>query len=128
MSGAPLIEVRNLEVHFAVRRRQLGTAKPWLRAVDGVKCEIAPGETLCMVGESGCGKTTLGRAVIRLIDPANGTIIFERKDITRLRGSALRSQRRGFQIIFQDPYGSFDPRLTVQDLIGEALDIHRLAS
>jgi ABC-type microcin C transport system duplicated ATPase subunit YejF len=79
------------------------------------------------VGESGCGKTTLGRAAIRLIEPTSGEIFFERQNITRVNGSTLRSLRRGFQMIFQDPYGSLDPRLPVEDLIGEALDIHGLA-
>src|SRR3954447_9419875 len=127
MSGAPLIEVRNLQVHFAVRRRQLGTAKPWLRAVDGVNFEIAPGETLGLVGESGCGKTTLGRAIIRLIDPTAGRICFQGEDITNLTGLELRRRRRQFQMIFQDPYGSLNPRMTVEQIVGEALDIHRLA-
>jgi oligopeptide/dipeptide ABC transporter ATP-binding protein len=127
MGELPLLEARKLQVHFAVRRFRLGSAKAWLRAVDDVSFEVAPGETLGLVGESGCGKTTLGRAAIRLVEPTTGEIFFEQKNITRVNGSTLRSLRRGFQMIFQDPYGSLDPRLPVEDLIGEALDIHGLA-
>jgi oligopeptide/dipeptide ABC transporter ATP-binding protein len=103
-------------------------AKAWVRAVDDVSFEIAPGETVGVVGESGCGKTTLGRAVIRLVEPTAGRVIFEEQDITLLKGSELRALRRRFQMIFQDPYGSLDPRMTVTDSIGEALDIHGLAA
>jgi len=128
MGGSPLLEVRNLRVHFAVRRHRISSAKAWLRAVDDVSFEIAPGETLGLVGESGCGKTTLGRAVIRLIEPTEGRIVFEATDITGVQGKALRALRRKFQMIFQDPYGSLDPRLTVENAIGEALDIHGLTA
>jgi oligopeptide/dipeptide ABC transporter ATP-binding protein len=128
MGGSPLLEVCHLRVHFAVRQHRIGSAKAWLRAVDDVSFEIAPGETLGLVGESGCGKTTLGRAVIRLIEPTEGRIFFEGTDITAVRGSALRVLRRKFQMIFQDPYGSLDPRLTLENAIGEALDIHGLTA
>ena len=117
-----------MQVHFAVRRRRFGSSKAWLRAVDDVSFEIGAGETLGLVGESGCGKTTLGRAVIRLIEPNAGTIFFQQKDITQLNGRSLASLRQGFQMIFQDPYGSLDPRMAVQDIIGEALALHRLAA
>jgi oligopeptide transport system ATP-binding protein len=99
-----------------------------VRAVDDVSFTIAPGETGGLVGESGCGKTTLGRAVIRLVEPTAGQIIFEGEDLARLGGSALRERRRKFQMIFQDPYGSLNPRSTVENIIGEALDIHGLAA
>ena len=102
-------------------------AREFVKAVDGVTLNIAPAETLGLVGESGCGKTTLGRAVVRLVEPTDGRIVLEGEDLTRLKGSALRARRRKFQMIFQDPYGSLNPRATVGNIIGEALDIHRLA-
>jgi peptide/nickel transport system ATP-binding protein len=121
-----LIEVSHLKVHFPIRPGLLGRPREQVKAVDGVDFQIAPGETLGLVGESGCGKSTLGRATLRLIEPVSGQILFEGKDITRLRGSELRLRRCQFQMIFQDPVGSLNPRLTVEDLIGEALDIHQL--
>ena len=105
----------------------LSRARDFVRAVDGVSFTIAPGETVGLVGESGCGKTTLGRAVIRLVEPTAGQMLFEGEDLTRLQGAALRAQRRKFQMIFQDPYASLNPRARVGNIIGEALDIHRLA-
>ena len=128
MSSVPLLQVRNLRVYFPVRPGLFGSAKAWVRAVDDVTFDLAPGETLGLVGESGCGKTTLGRAVLRLVEPTSGRILFETVDITQANGSSLRALRRNFQMIFQDPYGSLDPRLTVADIVGEALDIHGLAN
>jgi oligopeptide transport system ATP-binding protein len=122
-----LLEVKNLKVHFPVTQRLFSGVKNHLKAVDDVSLSLAPGETLGLVGESGCGKTTLGRAIVRLIEPTAGEVYFEGEDITSLDGSELRSWRRKFQIIFQDPYGSLNPRMTVEQIIGEALDIHRLA-
>ena len=98
-----------------------------VHAVDGVSFDIAPGETLGMVGESGCGKSTTGRCVMRLIEPTAGDVRFEGQDITALQGDALRALRRQMQIIFQDPFASLNPRHTVRGLIGEALVIHKLA-
>jgi len=122
-----LLEVRNLRVYFPVGACMLKRNKQAVRAVDDVSFAIAAGETLGLVGESGCGKTTLGRATLRLIEPTSGRILFSGEDITYLKSAKLRSLRRNFQIIFQDPYGSLDPRMTVADIIGEALDIHGLA-
>jgi len=121
-----LLEVKSLKVHFPVNAGPLSRAKDFVRAVDDVSFSVAPGETVGLVGESGCGKTTLGRAVIRLVEPTAGQIIFEGTDLADLKGPALRAQRRKFQMIFQDPYASLNPRARVENIIGEALDIHRL--
>ena len=123
-----LLQVRDLKVHFPVQHGLFSRVKAQVKAVDGVSLSLAPGETLGLVGESGCGKTTLGRAVVRLIEPTSGSVLFEGEDLAKLGGAALRSRRRGFQMIFQDPFGSLNPRMTVEQIIGEALDIHRLAT
>jgi oligopeptide transport system ATP-binding protein len=125
---APLLEIRDLKVHFPVRSGPFARTREFVRAVDGVSFSIEPGETVGLVGESGCGKTTLGRAAIRLIEPTAGQILFEGEDLAGLRGAALRKRRRKFQMIFQDPYSSLNPRMTVGNIIGEALDIHRLTA
>ena len=122
-----LLEVKNLKVHFPVKQGLFSRVNETVKAVDDVSFDIAPGETLGLVGESGCGKTTLGRAIVRLLDPTSGQILLEGEDITRMGGSALRTRRRKFQMIFQDPYGSLNPRMTVEQIVGEALDIHKLA-
>src|ERR1035441_10097885 len=122
-----LLEVKSLKVHFPVKHGMFSRVRESVKAVDDVSFTVAPGETLGLVGESGCGKTTLGRAVIRLVEPTDGQIIFEGEDLTGLNGSALRAHRRKFQMIFQDPYSSLNPRAKVENIIGEALDIHRLA-
>ena len=123
-----LLEVQNLKVFFPVKHGLFSRVRAHVKAVDDVSFTVEPGETLGLVGESGCGKTTLGRAIIRLIDPTAGRVIFEGEDITKLSGANLRSRRRRFQMIFQDPYGSLNPRMTVGQIIGEAIDIHRLAA
>ena len=128
-SGRPLLEVRGLEVHFPITRgivleRRVGA----VRAVDGVDLEIRRGETLGLVGESGCGKTTVGRAVTRLVDPTGGTITFDGQDVTRLGGERLRALRRRMQMIFQDPFSSLDPRQSVSSIVGEPLRAHGLAA
>jgi oligopeptide transport system ATP-binding protein len=122
-----LLEVKDLKVHFPVHAGPFVRPKDFVRAVDGVSFTIAPGETVGLVGESGCGKTTLGRAVVRLVEPTSGQILFEGEDLARLKGEQLRARRRQFQMVFQDPYGSLNPRARVGNIIGEALDIHRLA-
>ena len=122
-----LLEVRNLLVHFPVRHGLFSRARQFVKAVDDVSFQIEPGETLGLVGESGCGKTTLGRAIVRLIEPTAGSVWFEGEEITRLAGARLRARRRKLQIIFQDPYGSLNPRMTAGEIVGEAIDIHKLA-
>src|SRR5512137_2884412 len=102
----PLLEVKALKVHFPVNAGPFTRAREFVRAVDDVSFTIAPGETVGLVGESGCGKTTLGRAVIRLVEPTSGRILFEKEDIATLSRRELRARRRQFQMIFQDPYGS----------------------
>ncbi len=123
-----LLEVKNLKVHFPVKHGVFSRVNAWVKAVDDVSLTVAPGETVGLVGESGCGKTTLGRAIIRLLEPTGGSVTFEGEDITTLEGAALRERRRRFQMIFQDPVGSLNPRMTVGQIIGEALDIHHLAA
>src|SRR5882724_5199481 len=122
-----LLEVKNLRVHFPVKHGLFSRVKEHVKAVDDVSFTIQPGETLGLVGESGCGKTTLGRAIVRLVEPTAGSVLFEGEDLARMSGATLRARRRKLQMIFQDPYGSLNPRMTVEDIIGEALDIHGLA-
>ena len=122
-----LLEVKNLKVHFPVKHGLFSRVRAHVKAVDDVSLSIKPGETLGLVGESGCGKTTLGRAIIRLLEPTSGSVMLDGEDITKLSGEALRTRRRKFQMIFQDPYGSLNPRMTVSQIIGEAIDIHGLA-
>jgi oligopeptide transport system ATP-binding protein len=123
----PLLTVTDLVKTYAMRGGFLGGRARAVRAVDHVSFEVAAGETLGVVGESGCGKSTTGRCLLRLVEPTSGKIWFEGKDVTALDHRALRSLRRDMQIIFQDPYASLDPRMTVGAIIGEALVIHGLA-
>ena len=125
----PLLEVRRLKVYFPITRgivieRHVGD----VRAVDDVTLILRRGETLGLVGESGCGKSTMGRAILRLYRPTAGTITFDGQDITTLGGGALRSVRRRMQMIFQDPYASLNPRMTVGGIVGEPLDIHSIGT
>ncbi|RKN86905.1 ABC transporter ATP-binding protein [Paenibacillus ginsengarvi] len=120
--SSPLIEVRNLKKYFDLGKGRL------LKAVDGISVSIAQGETLGVVGESGCGKSTAGRTILRLYEPTDGTVHFNGTNIYSLTGSKLKALRRDMQMIFQDPYASLNPRMTVTDIIGEALDIHHLAN
>jgi len=122
-----LLGIQNLKVHFPASQSLLGRGSEYVRAVDDVSLSIDAGETVGLVGESGCGKTTLGRAVLRLVEPTAGRILFGGEDITGPSGRELRARRRRFQMIFQDPFNSLNPRLTAGDIIGEVLDIHGLA-
>ena len=126
-SRAPLLSVRDLVVHFPVRKSLFGRPQAVVRAVDGVSFDVFPSETLALVGESGCGKTTTGRAVLRLIEATSGSITFDGTDVRALGREPLRKLRRQMQIVFQDPYASLNPRMTVGSAIREGLIIHRLA-
>lgn len=122
----PLVAVRDLQTHFPIRRGLLRRTVGAVRAVDGVSFMIAPGRTLGLVGESGCGKTTVGRSVLRLVEPTAGRVVVAGHDVRALRGAPLRGLRRRMQIVFQDPYGSLNPRMTVRRILEEGLVIHRL--
>ncbi len=125
--GTALIEIDRLKVHFPITsgivvQRKIGA----VRAVDGVSLKVMKGETLGLVGESGCGKSTTGRAILQLITPTDGRVLYEGADLARLRGRALRQQRRRMQMIFQDPYASLNARMTVGDIVGEPLLVFKL--
>ena len=125
MAEPPLLEVTDLARHYDVGGGFLrGRPSGQVRAVDGVSFAIARGETLALVGESGCGKSTLARLVLRLIDPTAGRIAFEGEDITTLAGDRLRRLRRRMQMVFQDPFGSLNPRMTVGEILEEPLLVH----
>ena len=123
----PLVRLRELSKHFPVRKGVLSKTVAVLKAVDGVSFDIARGETLGLVGESGCGKTTLGRSLLRLMEPTAGQILFDGVDILGANKKHLRQLRQRMQIIFQDPYASLNPRLTVANLVGESIRAHGLA-
>lgn len=122
----PLLKVENLKVYFPIKKGFFGRTTDYVKAVDGVSFTVNPGETIGLVGESGCGKTTLGRALLRLVKPTEGSIIFNGRDIARLSSEELRKSRRDFQMIFQDPYASLNPMHTVGEAIMEPMRVHKL--
>jgi oligopeptide/dipeptide ABC transporter ATP-binding protein len=121
-----LLEVENLKVHFPVKRGVLSRTVGYVHAVDGVSLHVGKGETLGIVGESGCGKTTTGMAVLRLIEPTGGRVSFEGVDLTTLEGRQLTDLRKRMQVIFQDPFSSLNPRMTVRHILGDPMRIHGL--
>ncbi|NLD52772.1 MAG: ATP-binding cassette domain-containing protein, partial [Clostridiales bacterium] len=121
MSNGHLLEVKDLKQHFPIRTGTFSTVP--LKAVDGVSFNIDSGETLGLVGESGCGKTTVGRSILHLYEPTAGTIHFDGQTINK---NNIHKFRKDMQVVFQDPYSSLNPRMTVADIVGEPLDIHRL--
>jgi peptide/nickel transport system ATP-binding protein len=123
-----VLSVSGLKVHFPVKRSWLGKVTAYTAAVDGVDFEVMEGETLGLVGESGCGKSTLGRAVLRLIDATAGEIQYKGTDLLRCSAAEVQALRRDMQIIFQDPYSSLNPRITIGEAIAEPLQVHKLAS
>lgn len=127
-SNQTLLEVRNLKKHFPIQKGLLRRTVGHVKAVDGVDLEIMAGETLGLVGESGCGKTTTGRLILRAMEPTEGEVNFRRNgemvDITKLPPDEMKALRRDMQIIFQDPFSSLNPRMTVFDLVSEPLVIH----
>jgi peptide/nickel transport system ATP-binding protein len=120
----PILEVKNLKVHFPVNHGLFGKPTSIVKAVDDVSFDVYPGEILGLVGESGCGKTTLGRAILRLIEPTGGQVIFNNQDITSLNSKDLRAIRKDIQIIFQDPYSSLNPRISIGEAIMEPMQVH----
>ncbi len=126
-NGEPLLAVRDLVKHYPITSGFLGRAVGLVRAVDGVSFTIRRGETLGLVGESGCGKTTTGRCILQLERPTSGSVRFDGQELTTLGGRALRAVRRRIQVIFQDPYSSLNPRMTVGDILAEPLHVHRFA-
>jgi len=127
-AAVTLLEVQSLVKHFPVRSGMFARPSGAVHAVDGVSFEVGAGETLALVGESGCGKSTVGRLALRLLDPTAGRVLFEGADLAALDARALREKRRSMQIIFQDPFGSLNPRMTVYDILSEPLVIHGIGT
>ncbi len=123
----PLLQVRDLRTHFPIRRGVLSRVVGHVKAVDGVSFDIAPGKTLGLVGESGCGKTTVGRTILRLIPATSGSVLYKGQDFFAYHGEQLRKLRRQMQIVFQDPVSSLNPRMTIGNIIGEPIQVHGIA-
>lgn len=126
MDNKALISIKNLKMYFPIKKGLFGKQISYVKAVDDVSFEIMKGETLGLVGESGCGKTTTGRTIIKLYEPTSGEIIYDGVDIAKFTPNQMLPYRKKMQMIFQDPYASLNPRMTVADIIGEAIDIHKL--
>ncbi|MEC9443424.1 MAG: dipeptide ABC transporter ATP-binding protein [Myxococcota bacterium] len=124
----PILQVRNLQKYFPITRGILNRKVGDVKAVDNVSFDVYPNETLGLVGESGCGKTTTGRSLLRLIEPTGGEVLYKGENILEFDEAKMRTARRNLQIIFQDPYSSLNPRMTIENIIGEALEFHGLAS
>ncbi|MBI2270324.1 MAG: ABC transporter ATP-binding protein [Bacteroidetes bacterium] len=122
----PLLELKNIKTYFPIRKGMFGKATSYVKAVDDVSFNVYPGETLGLVGESGCGKTTLGRTILRLIEPSEGEIIFRGQNITHISTREMRALRKDIQIIFQDPYSSLNPRITIGEAIMEPMQVHKI--
>lgn len=127
-SDAPLLSVKDLKTHFPVRSGLLQRVTGYVKAVDGVSFDLGRGETLGLVGESGCGKTTVGRTLLRLIPNTGGKVTFEGKDVLKAQGGEMKALRRDMQIIFQDPAGSLNPRMRIASIVGEPLIVHGLVT
>jgi len=123
-----LIEIKQLVKYFPVRGGLLQKIVAWVQAVDNISFNIREGETVGLVGESGCGKTTVGRTLLRLIEPTSGSVLFDNVDVAQLKGKELKAMRRNMQIIFQDPYASLDPRMPIGESIAEGLKIHNIGT